>query len=189
MRNNHPAVMRQLATALALLIIVVAVITSGPARANPTAPLTGIVTRILDGDTLILRTPTEASLKIRLWGIDAPEITKKQEPGQPHGEAAAKALADKVAGQPITAQVTGIDRYGRRTAIVYLGDREINAEMVADGWAWAYRQYLSGPHASKYLYMEESARARRHGLWQQENPLPPWVFRQKLIISSYIVNK
>jgi endonuclease YncB( thermonuclease family) len=50
--------------------------------------------------------------------------------------------------------------------------------MVAEGLAWAYRQYLEGSYASEYLRLEEQARRRRMGLWQQPNPQPPWEFRQ-----------
>jgi micrococcal nuclease len=52
--------------------------------------------------------------------------------------------------------------------------------MVAEGWAWAYTQYLDRPHASEYLQAEEQARAKRLGLWQQSNPKPPWEFRKAL---------
>jgi len=52
--------------------------------------------------------------------------------------------------------------------------------MVAEGYAWAYRQYLDRPHASEYISLEEQARAKRLGLWQQNNPQPPWEFRRSL---------
>jgi hypothetical protein len=72
------------------------------------------------------------------------------------------------------------DRYGRTVCIVWLGKRNINLEMIVDGWAWAYIQYLDRPHASEYIQAEEQARAKRLGLWQQDNTQPPWEFRKLL---------
>ena len=53
---------------------------------------------------------------------------------------------------------------GRTVSIVWLGNRNINLEIVADGWAWAYKQYLDRPHASEYIQAEEQARAKKLGL-------------------------
>jgi endonuclease YncB( thermonuclease family) len=64
--------------------------------------------------------------------------------------------------------------------LVWLDSRNINQEMVAEGWAWAYRQYLDTPYASEFIGSEEQARAKRLGLWQQNNPQPPWEFRKSL---------
>jgi micrococcal nuclease len=64
--------------------------------------------------------------------------------------------------------------------VVRVGERNVNREMVADGWAWAYRQYLDRPHASEYIDAEEQARKEKKGLWQQTNPQPPWEFRKLL---------
>lgn len=57
--------------------------------------------------------------------------------------------------------------------IVWLNGKNINKEMVAEGWVWAYRQYLDWPRASVYIEHEEQARAKRLGLWEQSNPQPP----------------
>ena len=66
--------------------------------------------------------------------------------------------------------------------IVYLNSRNINLEMVQEGLAWAYREYLQRPYASEYLDAEKEARAKRLGLWQQFNPQPPWEFRKLMRI-------
>jgi len=68
----------------------------------------------------------------------------------------------------------------RSVGIVYLNGKNINQEMVAEGWAWAYRQYLDRPHASEFIKLEEQARAKKLGLWQQNNLEPPWEFRKML---------
>jgi endonuclease YncB( thermonuclease family) len=38
--------------------------------------------------------------------------------------------------------------------IVKIGNRNINEEMVKDGWAWAYRQHLRGPYVSEFIGAE-----------------------------------
>jgi len=64
--------------------------------------------------------------------------------------------------------------------VVRLAGRDINREMVAEGMAWAYRQFLERPYASEYLAAENRARTSRAGLWRDANPRPPWEFRQAL---------
>jgi len=89
-------------------------------------------------------------------------------------------LSDKVDRQQVRLDVMDIDRYRRAVCLVWVGDRNINREMVAEGWAWAYRQYLDRPYASKFIEAESVARRAGMGLWQQGNPQPPWEFRRLL---------
>lgn len=147
----------------------------------------GIVRHVADGDTVTVVTNTGTKLKIRLYGIDAPETIKMNrrtgvisKPGQPYGEEAYRALESKVLGKRVNVQIMDIDRYRRMVAVLYLDRRDINREMVREGYAWAYREYLHGPYASEYLEAEIEARTGHLGLWQQSNPLPPWEFRKRL---------
>ena len=83
-------------------------------------------------------------------------------------------------GKKVKVQIMDIDRYRRMVAVLYLGDRDINREMVKGGYAWAYREYLKGPYASEYIDAENDARSKHLGLWQQPNPQPPWEFRKRM---------
>lgn len=146
--------------------------------------LEGIVTKISDGDTIQVNSEG-TKLKIRLYGIDAPETEKSNKrtghiskPGQPYGSEAENALDGKIRGQNVRIDVMDIDRYKRLVSIVWMGSRNINSEMVADGWAWAYRQYLDAPYSSEYVNLEQKAREKRLGLWKEHNPQPPWEFRK-----------
>ena len=136
------------------------------------------VKKVSDGDTITGFTEQGTKVKVRLYGIDAPEVGHPNKPGQTGGEEARIALHNKIAGKPVTIEVKSADRYKRIVAIVRLGSRDINREMVQDGHAWAYRQYLSRPYASIYLDAESAAREQRLGLWRQNNPQPPWQFRK-----------
>jgi endonuclease YncB( thermonuclease family) len=144
----------------------------------------GIVTKVSDGDTIQLDSHGTI-LKIRLYGIDAPETEKSNKrtgyiskPGQPYGDEAEKVLRGKIMGQKVRIDVMDIDQYKRLVSLVWLGRRCINQEMIRDGFAWAYRKYLDRAYASEFLALEERARAKRLGLWKEYNPQPPWEFRK-----------
>jgi len=144
------------------------------------------VEKVIDGDT-ITATCDDSRLKIRFYGIDAPETVKVNrrsnqvtKPGQPYGSEAESALKAKIWGQKIRIAVMAVDRYKRLVSFVFVGNRNINREMVVDGWAWAYRQYLNGSYRSEFILLEEQARKRRIGLWKERTPSPPWDFRKKL---------
>lgn len=68
----------------------------------------------------------------------------------------------------------------RNQDINYPCNRDINQEMVREGFAWAYQRYLDRPYASGYIEAEEQARRERRGLWRQGNPVAPWEFRKGL---------
>jgi endonuclease YncB( thermonuclease family) len=149
----------------------------------------GIVKKVADGDTATVVTDGGTNLKVRLYGIDAPETAKMNrrtgvvsKPGQPLGEEAYRVLERKILGKRVEAVIMDVDRYGRLVAILQLENRDINREMVSKGYAWAYREYLHGPYASEYIDAENEARAKKLGLWLQANPLPPWEFRKRLRI-------
>lgn len=157
---------------------------------TPIRVIDGTVVKVSDGDTINVDS-NGTKLKIRFYGIDTPETEKVNKrtgqvnkPGQPYGHEAWRSLANKISNKPVRVEVMDSDRYGRLVSVVWLGNRNINKEMVADGWAWAYRQYLDRPHASEYINAEEQARARRLGLWKQGNPQPPWEFRKALRVQG-----
>ena len=138
----------------------------------------GTVTRVTDGDTLILVTSEGTKLKVRLYGIDAPEIRHKEVPGQPYGREAKDALTELSLGRRVTLEILDIDTHRRMVGIIRVSGVDINREMIRSGFAWAYRRYLSPPYASSYIAAQKEARGRRLGLWIQANPDPPWKFKQ-----------
>lgn len=139
--------------------------------------INGMVKAVYDGDTVLLTTREESRLKVRLYGVDAPETKKPDNAGQPYGAISKRTLMYKVMGRRVTAEIVDIDQYKRAVAVIRCEGRDINREMVADGMAWAYRQYLNGPYESEYISSENRARSHRAGLWRDANPQPPWEFR------------
>ena len=145
------------------------------AAAAAPAPLTCLVVRIADGDTLTARcgAPGEyRQVKVRLAEIDAPEKA------QPFGERSRQSLAALCAGEQAVIRPTSTDRYGRTVARVECRELDANAQQVRSGMAWAYRQYQSDPVIPK---LERQARAARAGLWVAEGtaaePVAPWEWR------------
>ena len=166
------------------------------AEGSPIDTAEGVVVKVIDGGKINVNSEGMI-LKIRLYGIDAPEKKKislktgeVNKAGQPFGEESWKALESKVYHQKVQLEIIDIDRYGRMVAIVWLRGREINKEMVAEGWAWAYRKYIHDPYTSEYINAEEKARKEKRGLWQQHKPQPPWEFRQiqKLLMQLHSSN-
>ncbi len=157
-----------------VIILQVLLLTSS---ANAGRTIEGMVRAVYDGDTVLLTTREESRLKVRLYGIDAPETKKPDKPGQPFGDISKRTLMYKIMGRRVTAEIVDIDQYKRAVAIIRYEGRDINREMVADGMAWAYRQYLQGLYESEYIGSENRARSHRAGLWREPNPQPPWEFR------------
>ena len=159
-----------------LVIVLQIMFLAGTACAGRT--IDGMVKAVYDGDTVLLTTREESRLKVRLYGIDAPETKKPDRAGQPFGAISKRTLMYKIMGRQVTAEIVDIDQYKRAVAVIRYAGRDINREMVAEGMAWAYRQYLQGAYASEYIGAENMARSRRAGLWRESNPQPPWEFRK-----------
>jgi hypothetical protein len=101
--------------------------------------------------------------EVRLFGIDAPELTQScTRAGRPWtcGAAASQQLSKLVAGKPVSCIATGLDRHGRTVARCTAGGVDLNRAMVAAGYAVAYRRY-----SMAYVSAEESARVARRGIW------------------------
>src|SRR4051794_8087798 len=101
------------------------------------AEMTGRVVGITDGDTITVLKDANEQVRVRLTEIDAPEK------GQPWGARAKDALSALVFSQTVRVVDSGKDQYGRTLGRVYVGTKDVNAEMVRSGSAWAYRQYLT----------------------------------------------
>ena len=134
--------------------------------------LTGTVIAITDGDTIKILTPAKRQIKVRLAEIDTPEKR------QPYGKRAKQVLSDKIYRKQVAVVKVAIDRYKRLVGKVYLGNRYINAEMVADGAAWVYRKYSKDPWL---LELERQAREEGRGLWalQEDQRVAPWEWRRR----------
>lgn len=108
-------------THVGLACLLIGVVTSytpsSPSAGATTAPVTATVLRAVDGDTLDVRDDTRGRLRVRLLGIDSPEVHKPGWSVGCWGPEAARFAADTLTGQRIA--LVGDpgqdfhDRYGR----------------------------------------------------------------------------
>jgi endonuclease YncB( thermonuclease family) len=135
--------------------------------------ITAKVIGIMDGDTIEVLYEGKP-LRIRFAHVDCPEIRK----GQPFAKAAKKLVSDLCFGQEVQVLNEGeFDQYGRLIAVIINNkNQNINKELVAEGLAWHYIKYSSD---SAYANLEMQARKNRVGIWAEENPTPPWEWRNK----------
>lgn len=149
----------------------------GVAAAPPIRTLYGMVTKVSDGDTITINADG-TKLRVRMAYIDAPEISHGNMPGQPFGEESGQALAAMCLGKKVRLDVVDIDQYRRLVGIVYMGSANINLNMVTEGWAWAYREYLTPEWSSQFLTAEALSRQRHLGIWSRANPQKPSDYRR-----------
>lgn len=153
---------------LLALFLIAAVCVSG-------AELVGRVVGVSDGDTItVLDDMDKGRFRVRLYGIDAPEKR------QAFGNKAKQYLSSLVYGKRVSVRFSAIDRYGRIVGRVYLSGRDISLAMLSAGYAWHYTQYDNSP---EYAAAEKQARYTGGGLWVDRSPVPPWVFRQRRLLS------
>jgi endonuclease YncB( thermonuclease family) len=127
----------------------------------------GMVERVADGDTLTVITPNQTKLRIRMWGIDAPETPKGTKfPGQPYGTDAEDYLKQLVAGKRVKVEIYQVDRYQRLLATVFLDGKDINLAMIEASLAEVYQGPESGnPYKPQYQAAEDAARRAKKGMW------------------------
>lgn len=141
----------------------------GPTIAASEATVVGRVVSVTDGDTLTVLVDNQ-QVRVRLAEIDAPER------GQPWASLSRDVLHAIVNGEIVQIVETDRDRWGRLVGRVYRGDRDVNAEMVQRGAAWAFLRYQTDPRFSGY---QADARQARVGLWSlpDNETIPPWEWR------------
>lgn len=129
------------------------------------------VVGVHDGDTFTCLTSAKKQIKVRMAEIDTPESK------QPYGTRSQQALSGLVFQKQVSLKVQDTDRYGRTVARAYVGETDINAELVRQGAAWVYRQYSKD---KSLLAQESQAKAAKRGLWAlpESERVPPWEWRK-----------
>ncbi len=125
---------------------------------------------VFDGDTIEVETADGQALRIRLLGIDAPEIDHEKygKMGDPYGEEAAKALGKLVNARTVFLEFDEkrYDQYGRTLAYVWMSDGQMaNEAMVKQGLARSLFYKPNLRYRSRIEDAERAAKASRLGLW------------------------
>jgi len=141
---------------------------SGLADQPAAARLDARVVGVADGDTVTV-VLSGVERKVRLEDIDAPEL------GQPYGRNARSALSALVFGKTVVLRPSGADQYGRLVARVWVAGQDVGLALVAEGLAWE----SGGSRHADLVSADQRAREARRGLWSDNRPTPPWVFRRE----------
>lgn len=134
----------------------------------------GRVLRVNDGDGLEIQFPFRGTRRVRLAYVDAPELN------QPWGAEARDTLSGLVGGVGGRVEVKALERdpHGRLIAGVRVGSVDVNATLVEEGHAWAYRKYIPETLRSRYVQAEALAEHSWKGLWRPVRLTPPWKWRR-----------
>ncbi|WP_261320401.1 thermonuclease family protein [Rhizobium leguminosarum] len=126
--------------------------------------------RVIDGDTIDL-----GHVRYRLHGIDAPEVGQRCKRGDGSewacGQVALQRMEELVQGNEVRCDARDTDMYGRVIAVCTAAGKQINAEMITSGMAWAFRKY-----SLDYVDLEDQAKLRHIGIWQAPN-VAAWDYR------------
>lgn len=141
----------------------------GCAGAAPTG--TARVERVIDGDTIVVRIGRSTE-RVRLIGIDAPEVAKRGEPGECFGDEATRILADLAppgGSVVLERDAEARDVYGRLLAYVSVqagdGSVLVNRELLVRGAARILRIAPNTARADEFDAVAAAARASGAGLW------------------------
>ena len=133
--------------------------------------------RVVDGDTLEI-----TGTKIRMHGIDAPESKQScLANGKSYrcGQKATVALAELIGSSSVRCEEKDQDRYGRVVAVCFVGQTNLNASLVSQGWALAYRRY-----SMDFVGEETDAKNDRRGLWAGAFTAP-WDWRKGKRLAAF----
>ncbi|GEM_PF-935627 len=137
------------------------------------------VARIIDGDTIVVATKGTSVERVRLLGVDTPEIFSENLPGK-YGNITDTACLDRwgvTAAQFATQVLEGNtielilrqpserDRYGRLLAYAVVDGKDFGALLLEKGYARVYTE-IPSTRESSYLALQSSTMAERTGLWE-----------------------
>jgi micrococcal nuclease len=147
-----------------LSIIFLATLTIAACVATPK----GIrVARVVDGDTIEVTLSDGAKEKVRIIGIDTPEIVDPRKPVQCFGHEASARMKELVDGRAVELQKNPSedrDKYGRLLRYIDLEGDDIGAQMIREGYAFSYKAFAH-PRLEQYNALERDARNAKRGLW------------------------
>lgn len=140
-------------------------------------PITGQVTRVIDGDTIELRADNGAYMIIRLHGIDSPDRCQNK------FEEAKQFATQILLNKKVKFLQTGKDQYERFVGEIYIDADNTNGEygvwfnaaIVGSGFAWHWPRYSNSEQIAS---LQLVAKKLKLGVWQESNPIPPWEFRK-----------
>lgn len=140
---------------------------------DTTASQTLVVVKVADGDTFTGRTAAKKLVRVRLLGIDAPEVAHDGQPAACGGDAAAKALTSLIQGRKVKVirdpRADQVDRFGRTLGYVELKGSDVGLSLISKGMVEAWYPSTE-PEPSRfdvYAGAEQTARQEAAGQWRR----------------------
>ncbi len=160
------------ACAAFLVLSILAVLFACPAHAWDAH-----VDRVLDGDTVdVIRTDSGDKVRIRLYGVDAPEFGKNGHTDQPGAQVAYTHLSAWLpGGSEIEVLEHSRDYYGRVVATILIDDLVVQEALLEQGLAWVDGRYCRG--CEEWQLIQDYAADHHRGIWEHE-ATPPWEWRK-----------
>ena len=139
-------------------------------------PISGKVISVIDGNIIEILTDDGDKLLIKLSEVDSPEL------GQEFGEEALAYTSKFCLNKIVEIDVVGKDRKGIRLGIVRLrSGKQLNTSLLKSGLAWYSHHCID---LCEMKLIETKAKKKKLGLWIDENPTPPWIYRRQQSMRS-----
>lgn len=136
---------------------------------HPGDTLRGRAVHIVDGDTYDLLVNGNQTVRIRCFGIDAPER------GQDFYKKSKQHLGSLLAGDNLTVVITGSAGGNRKAGKTYNRGKRVETDMVSAGMAWHFTRYSQ---EAELAAAEQQARLAKRGIWSMPDPVAPWDLRK-----------
>lgn len=154
---------------------------------------------MIDGDTIrVAHCPTyfscserdtkqglaDTTIKVRLYGVDCPELQKKKSdpPSQPYAKEAAAFTSSIILDKTVQIKLLNKDKYGRAISKVQAGPLDLSPELVQRGFATMYTGKGAEYDGNKKLLesVQEQAQKRKAGIWSLgDNMVSPADFKRQ----------
>lgn len=132
--------------------------------------LNGQVVRVLDGNSLEIKTSDDVVTKIILLGVDCPEA------GQPYYDEAMRCLEKMLMNKDVTVELKGKDRKGNFIGVVTTTKNlDPRIALLQSGLAWTSE---SNPIPNLEQH-KQGAQEKKKGLWKESEPTAPWIYRRQ----------
>ena len=134
------------------------------------ATIKATVRSVVDGNTIEVLTSDKRNFRVLLYGIDSPEL------GQRFGIDAKKYVEAKVLNKQVSIDIKGKDSFGNFLGVVTVENGvDIGVELLKEGLAWTAEKDAIIDLEPYRTWAQRKGR----GLWQEENPVPPWTYRRQ----------
>lgn len=133
------------------------------------------VKAVSDGDTLTCYrfNVRRSETKLRFAYVDAPESN------QAFGKESQQLVSKMVKNKLVRVHITDVDRYGRCVGVIYRYQKNINEELLRQGGAWVYEEYIRDKkQLNSLMDLQNTAKKKKKGLWKASRPIRPSEYRK-----------